>query len=191
MVLIYCDASTRTYKPEGKHGPGAAAVVAVSDTGRVLLESLRSLPEKHTVNENEYIGLIDAHRIAFSITTFTADRYEFEIVCDSQVVTQQFRGKEEGDPWTQDGTDKPGFTCNAANLKPYLAEARRLYAMLTEKGHTVRVRHLLRSTEPGNSRADYLAQSESDRLTGVTKSRRVVDQPFTEYTGFFHDGFFL
>ncbi|MCD0159774.1 hypothetical protein IHN63_00475 [Deinococcus sp. 6YEL10] len=179
MTTLHFDAGVRIRQqpsPDGiRRGKGAAAFV-VEEDGQITHECVIALSDI-TVNEGEYTGLIAA--LDWVLTTSVTDPGHYTIIGDSMVAIQQFRGKEEGDPWQDDG-GPPGFqvSAQAAHLRAYRDAARRRYAQIRALGSTVVVRHTLRE---GNGRADYLTQQVNDIQNDVPLRARPSYGP--EYPG--------
>lgn len=170
MIVIHFDAGVRVAnipcKDKKKRGKAASAIVVTQD-GETVDEWLIGL-ELATVNEAEWTGLLAALDWVLDAALAGRER-EFIIVGDSMIAIQQFRGKEEGEPW-QDDDGLRGFQISreAAHLIPYRTAAWERYAAIKSLGCTVKLRHTLRD---GNARADYLTQALNDEQQGKTVTR--------------------
>jgi ribonuclease HI len=133
-LRIYADGASR-----GNPGPASYGVCIMDESGNTVCEVGEAIG-RATNNVAEYNALIRAFQEARRLGADAVDLYT-----DSQLVVRQYSGE---------------YRVKDAGLRELLSRVRELSAGFK----SVTVTHVPRSSHPGNTRADKLANIALDRL---------------------------
>ncbi|OGR54949.1 MAG: hypothetical protein A3I11_08205 [Elusimicrobia bacterium RIFCSPLOWO2_02_FULL_39_32] len=132
-LKIYADGASR-----GNPGPASYGICVLDSNDKILLEIGETIGN-NTNSVAEYSALIRSLEEAVKLGA-----EELEIFTDSQLVARQFEGV---------------YRVKDENLKILMQKVREL----EKKFKSVNVQHILRSSHPGNVRADRLANIALNR----------------------------